>query len=95
MSRLCERVLASATCCVVMATSVLTLSACSGSGYSPRSTTVTGRAYYRFGGPYSHCHPDGVCHNARHPDYYWSGGYYRPRPPYYYWPPVAPRLIPY
>jgi len=95
MKRLPERLLSGA-CCALVTASALTLPACSGSGYTARSTTVTGRAYYRVGGPYYHCHPNGLCHNARHPDYYWGGGHYRPKPPYYYNPPVRPRpRLPY
>ncbi|WP_145924300.1 hypothetical protein [Microbulbifer aggregans] len=78
----------------------LASSGCAESGYSSNSSS----GYYRVGGRYYHCHPGGVCHNARHANYYFVGGVYRPRPghyhhrpPHYHRPPhhhVRPRPLP-
>lgn len=77
--------LASAGCALIAAAS-LALPACTDTAYrSGGTSTYSGNLYQRVGGSrYYHCHPNGVCHNARHSNYYWSGGSYRPRPPHAY-----------
>ncbi|MFI2812189.1 MULTISPECIES: hypothetical protein [Microbulbifer] len=63
----------------VLVAGSLALPACTSDGYVSRSYSSDTR--YRVQGRYYHCHRNrgGVCHNVRHPDYYWRGGSYRPR----------------
>lgn len=83
MKPLPRKLLLSSAGCVLVAAATLTLPACTDTSYVSSSTSSS--SYYRVGGRYYHCHRGGVCHNMRHPDYYWRGGVYRPRPPQVYY----------
>jgi len=89
--------------CALTAAAALALAACAETGISAypgyssdsnwgAATSTPG--YYRVKGRYYHCHPGGICHNQSHPNYYWNGSYYRPRPPRYYSRPVYPNPVP-
>lgn len=87
-------------CCALATAATLALPACTDTGYARGSANISTSSYYRMGGRYYHCHSGGVCHNVHHPNYYWSGGYYRPRPSYRYHhhrpvkpPPPRPRPL--
>jgi hypothetical protein len=94
----CMKLLSTGALYALFAASALTLPACSsGPGYvsGGAAVVVPSRPYYQVRDRYYHCHPGGVCHGVRHPNYYWSGGGYRPRPPGYRPPHHSVRPMPH
>lgn len=73
---------------VLLIAASLTLPACTDTAYVSGGNASYGDVtHYRVTGRYYHCHPSGVCHNSRHPNFFRHGGYQqRPQPP-----PARPR----
>lgn len=95
-----RRLLPSGATAALLATASLALPACTDTGYVSGGNTGYGSSnygnssYYRVTGRYYHCHPSGVCHNSRHPNFYYHSGYYRQRPPQRYQRPQPPPARP-
>ncbi|WP_323846429.1 hypothetical protein [Microbulbifer magnicolonia] len=89
MKLLPRKLLLSGAGCALTAVAALTLPACTNTTYTGASTSgYSSSPHYQVGGRYYHCHPGGVCHNVRHPDYYRSGGHYLQRPIHRYHRPT-------
>lgn len=86
-----RQLLPSCASVALLAAASLTLPACTDTGYvSGGSATSSSSSHYQVSGRYYHCHPSGVCHNSRHPNFYYHGGYYRQRPYHRYQRPAPP-----
>ncbi|SHF21480.1 hypothetical protein SAMN04487965_1649 [Microbulbifer donghaiensis] len=73
-----RKLLLSCAGCAFAAAAMLTLPACTDTGYYDNSATSYGSAHYRVGSGNYHCHPGGICHDVQHENYDWRGGFRRP-----------------
>ncbi|SEA13125.1 hypothetical protein SAMN05216562_1884 [Microbulbifer marinus] len=92
MKLLPRKLLLSGAGWALAAAAILSLPACTGTGYYGNSSTSYGGAHSSVRGGDYHCHPDGVCHDVRHGSSDWRGGFRRPiryyqRSPYRAAPP--------
>ena len=88
MKLLPRKLLLSSAGCALVSAASLSLPACTETGTVTGSSSHSGAyLYQRANGRYYHCHPNGVCHNARDTNYTIRGNYRSPRS--HYRPPSA------